>query len=362
MSGQMTYLKTTLVVLAMMSGAAALPVQADSANSRCDVNSGLLPLTNINLKAYSYHKEDLLKHIKDIPIAYSCTVYFDNNDQQATKYQPTLITTTQFVETVKALKNAGLKMTLTIREDKGPGALTLGWDKISQTGNGTIIRLPFGNKLPMKFQNEPVVTPRTGTLSADIYAGQDYQGAPVMINVPQMTAFEIIPVNTSGYPYQPGKGIQTPLFSIRIFPDNLGAVKISPSSIVDFGRIYATSVDTLTKTSPPFTVTAEQKTGTTAPFDMPLNIEFDTGGLPLTADKQAIILDNGLKLSVTDTGAPDKKITFNKTYPMGTIHFLPSTGTGISKTYTAKVEPVSNKPDIKTGRFNAGVTVKVTYN
>ncbi|AXC71201.1 fimbrial protein [Salmonella enterica] len=361
MSGQMTYLKTTLMVLAMMAGAAALPVQAAGpADDKCDVTSSPLPLTNINLKAYSYHAGNLLKHIEGIPIAYSCTVYYDNNDQWATKYQPTLITTTQFGDTVKALKNAGLGMTLTIHEDNGPDALTLGWDKVSQTGNGTIIRLPFGTKLPMKFQNEPVVTSRTGTLSADIYAGQDYQGAPVMINVPSMTAFEIVPVNTSGYPYKPGTGIRTPSFSIRIFPDNLGVVKISPST-VNFGRIYATSQDTLTKTSPPFTVTAEQKTGTPAPFDMPLNIEFDTGGLTLTADNQAIILDNGLKLSVTDTGAPDKKITFNKTYPMGTISFQPSTGTGISKTYTAKVEPVPGA-QIKTGTFNAGVTVKVTYN
>lgn len=361
MSGQMTYLKTTLMVLAMMAGAAALPVQASGpGDSKCEVTSGPLPLININLKAYSYHAGDLLKHIEDIPIAYSCTVYYDNNDQQATKYQPTLITTAKFGETVTALKNAGLGMTLTIHEDKGPQIPTLGWDRISLTGSGTTVRLPFGARLPMKFQNEPVVTPRTGTLSADIYAIQNYQGAPVMINVPQMTAFEIIPVNTSGYPYKLGTGIRTPSFFIRIFPDNLGVVKISPST-VNFGRIYATSQDTLTKTSAPFTVTAEQKTGTPDPFDMPLNIEFDTGGLSLTADNQAIILDNGLKLSVTDTGAPDKKITFNKTYPMGTISFQPSTGTGISKTYTAKVEPVPGA-QIKTGMFNAGVTVKVTYN
>ncbi|EBC1279790.1 hypothetical protein DOQ87_26865, partial [Salmonella enterica subsp. enterica serovar Benin] len=333
MSGQMTYLKTTLVVLAMMAGAAALPVQAvGSADSRCDVTSGLLPLTNINLKAYNYHKGDLLKQIKDIPIAYSCTVYYDLNNPS--KYQPTLITTTQFGETVKALTNAGLGMSLTMHEDHGPEAQTLGWDRIKQTGGGSIIRLPFGAPLSLGS-----VTTRTGTLSADIYAEQDYQGAPVMINVPQMTAFEIVPVNITA-PYQPGKGIQTPLFSIRIFPDNLGVVKISPSP-VDFGRIYATSLDTLTKTSAPFTVTAEQKTGTTYPFDMPLNIEFAPGGQTLTADNQSIILDNGLKLSITDTESPDKKITFNKTYPMGTIHFLPSTGTGISKTYTAKVEPAS---------------------
>ncbi len=360
MSGQITHLKTILVVLAMMAGTAALPVKAEPGDARCDVTSGALSLININLKSTDYKAGDTLKDIPPLPITYTCTVYFDNNDQQSLKHQPTLLTTQKFGETVTALKNAGLGMSLTIQEN-GQTAKTLGWDQIKLTGGGNAIKLPFGDRLPMKFQNEPVLTSRAGTLSGKIFAEQGYQGAPVMINVPQMEALEIIPVNTfSGTSYKKGKGIMTPQFFIRIFPDNLGTVLISPST-VNFGRIYATSQDTLTKTSASFTVTAEQETGTPDPFDMPLNIEFDTGGLPLTADNQAIILDNGLKLSVTDTGAPDKKITFNQTYPMGTIHFQPSTGTGISKTYTAKVEPVPGA-QIKTGMFNAGVTVKVTYN
>ncbi|ECT5253037.1 hypothetical protein ATT74_26090 [Salmonella enterica subsp. enterica serovar Panama] len=361
MSGQMTPLKTILVVLAMMTGAAALPVQAAGPlDSKCDVISPPLPFVNMNLKSTGYHAGDTLQEFS-FPITYTCTTYYDNNDKPAmTKYRPALITTTDFGASIKKLDKAGLGLEMTITETKSGNSATLTWNDIKQTGNGYIISKMFGSALPIIFQNDPVVTTRNGTLSGKIVAEKNYPGAPVMLNIPAMTALKITPDKDGKN--DAGTGIKTPEFFIRIFPANLGQVRISPSSVVDFGRIYATSVDTLTKTSAPFTVTAEQQTGTATAFDIPLNIEFDTGGLPLTDDNQAIILDNGLKLSVTDTGTPDKKITFNKTYLMGTIHFLPSTGTGISKTYTAKVEPVSNKPDIKTGRFNAGVTVKVTYN
>lgn len=358
MSGQMTYLKTTLVVLAMMAGAAALPVQAfGPSDSKCEVTSSPLPFKNMNLKSTGYKAGDTLQEFS-FPIQYNCTVYYDINDRWPTKYIPTLKTTEDFKTEINKLDKAGLGLELTIQET-GKEPQSLSWSEIKNTGGGTFITLPFGAALPQDSQSNPKVTTRTGTLSGKIFAEDNYQ-APVMLNIIQMTALKITPDN-EGKNYS-GTGIRIPSFYIRIFPDNLGVVKISPSPTVDFGRIYATSLDTLTKTSAPFTVTAEQQTGTGTAFDIPLNIEFDTGGLPLTADNQAIILGNGLKLSVTDTGAPDKKITFNKTYPMGTISFQPSTGTGTSKTYTAKVEPVSNKPDIKTGRFNAGVTVKVTYN
>ncbi|EIM5533519.1 hypothetical protein LNM54_005478, partial [Salmonella enterica subsp. enterica] len=354
MSGQMTYLKTTLMVLAMMAGAAVLPVQAfGPSDSKCDVTSSPLPFKNMNLKSTGYKAGDTLQEFS-FPIQYDCTVYYDINDRWPTKYIPTLRTTDDFRTEVDKLDKAGLGLELTITETGSGKSATLPWSEIKNTGGGTFITLPFGAALPQDSQSNPKVTTRYGTLSGKILAEDNYQ-APVMLNIAPMTALKITPDN-EGKNYF-GTGIRIPSFYIRIFPDNLGVVKISPSSIVDFGRIYATSLDTLTKTSAPFTVTAEQKTGTGTAFDIPLNIEFDTGGLPLTADNQAIILGNGLKLSVIDTVASDKKITFNQTYPMGTISFQPSTGTGISKTYTAKVEPVSNKPDIKTGRFNAGVTV-----
>ncbi|EDW2057264.1 fimbrial protein [Salmonella enterica subsp. enterica] len=359
MSGQMTHLKTILMVLAMMAGAAALPVQAfGPSDSKCDITSGPLPFKNMNLKSTGYEAGDTLQEFS-FPIQYDCTVYYDLNDRWPTKYIPTLRTTDDFRTEVDKLDKAGLGLELTITEKESGKSATLPWSEIKNTGGGTFITRPFGAALPQDSQSNPKVTTRHGTLSGKIFAEDNYQ-APVMLNIAPMTALKITPDN-EGKNYF-GTGIRIPSFYIRIFPDNLGVVKISPSPTVDFGRIYATSLDTLTKTSAPFTVTAEQKTGTGTPFEMPLSIEFDTGGLPLTADNQSIILDNGLKLSVIDTVAPDKKITFNQTYPMGTISFQPSTGTGISKTYTAKVEPVSNKPDIKTGRFNAGVTVEVTYN
>lgn len=356
MSGQMTHLKTILMVLAMMAGTAALPVQAfGPVDSKCDVTSSPLPFTNINLKSTGYKEGDTLKEFT-FPIKYNCTVYYDINDKNPTIYIPTLKTSESFGTEIEKLDRAGLGLELTIQE-KEQSPEILGWDQIRKTGKGSFILQPFGAGLPMDPHSNPVTTPRTGTLSGKIFATLSYQNAPVMVNIMSVTALNITPDKYGRN--NSGTGVRIPSFYIRIFPDNLGQVAISPS-VVDFGRIYATSLDTLTKTSPPFTVRAEQKTGTTYPFDMPLNIEFDTGGQTLTADNQAIILDNGLKLSITDTQTPDKKITFNQTYSMGTIHFLPSTGTGISTTYTAKVEPVPGA-QIKTGTFNAAVTVKVTY-
>ncbi|EBU1127671.1 hypothetical protein CSK01_24895, partial [Salmonella enterica] len=312
MSGQMTHLKTILAVLTMMAGSAALPVQAAPSDSECDVTSGTLPFTNINLKSTGYKEGDTLQEFS-FPIAYTCKVYFDINDKPPSKYRPTLITASEFANAVQALKNAGLAMDIHIQEEGQPPQDLL-WDQIKNTGGGTIIRLPFGDKLPMPQLNTPEPTSRSGLIKGRIFAATNYQGAPVMVNISKMTALEIIPVSTATQ-YRQGTGIDTPQFFIRIFPDNLGEVSIEPST-VDFGRIYPTSVGTLTKTSPPFTVTAKQKTGTPNAFDMPLDITFDTGGLPLTDNGQAINLSNGLKLSVTDTQTPQEKIIFNKTYYM----------------------------------------------
>ncbi|HHR3734694.1 TPA: fimbrial protein [Salmonella enterica] len=357
MSGQMTHLKTILAVLTIMAGSAALPVQAAPSDSECDVTSGILPLANINLKSTGYKEGETLQEFK-FPIAYTCKVYYDINDTSPSKYRPTLITTSEFANAVQALKSAGLAMDIYIQEE-GQSEKRLLWSQIKDTGGGTIIKLPFGDELPMKKQNTPVPTSRSGQISGRIFAETNYQGAPVMANISKMTALEIIPVSTASR-YRQARGIDIPQFFIRIFPDNLGEVSIEPST-VDFGRIYPTSVGTLTKTSPPFTVTAKQKTGTPNAFDMPLDITFDTGGLPLTDNGQAINLSNGLKLSVTDTQTPQEKIIFNKTYYMDTIHFQPSTGTHISKTYTAQVEPTEPGAQIKTGKFSAAVTVRVTY-
>lgn len=362
MSGQMTRLKIILAILTMMTGPAVIPVQA-AGTDECDVISGVLSLTNINLKSTGYKRDDTLTVISR-DISYRCTTRADNNDQDGTNYHyPTLVTTAAFGKVVQALKDSGLGLELTIKENGQPEK-KLEWSQISKTGQGTIIKQQFGANLPLKWQNEPVVTVREAILTARIFAVEPYQGAPVMINVPAINALEIRPVS-NGSPYVQGTQIQTPIFSIRIFPDNLGQVFISPS-VVDFGRIYATSEDTLTKISPPFTVTAKQTTGTPVSFDMPLDIEFKTGGLPLTDSNQAIKLstsgtvdENGLKLSIIDS--ENRKVIFNQTYHMGTISFNPSTGAGIAKTYTAKVEPMPGSV-IKTGKFSAAVTVVVTYN
>ncbi|EGX3500311.1 fimbrial protein [Salmonella enterica] len=383
MSGQMTYLKTTLMtylkttlmVLAMMAGAAALPVQAvGSDESYCNVTDGFLPFTSINLRAGKYSENDTIKDF-DFTIKYTCRTFVGSYNYGW--FQPTLITSTAFKNGVALLYKAGLALELHIQEDPspsnpgGPPAVDMNWNEIKGDGGGTIIKKPFGALLPVPDSKNPnpIDTPRTARLWGKIYVDRAFTNTAIVVDIPGQTALEIVPLNIER-PFTHKTGVTIPSFSIRILPDNLGTVKITPSPVVDFGRIYATSLDTLTKTSPPFTVTATQTNGSTVTFKVPLNIEFDTGGQTLTDNDQAIKLrnrttqeENGLKLSITDTGTGEK-VTFNKAVPMGerSLSFGPNISDSISQQYTAKVEPVSNKPDIKTGTFNAGVTVKVTYN
>ncbi len=172
MSGQMTRLKIILVILAMMTGPAVLPVQA-AGSDRCDVSSPALPFTNINIKSTGYNAGDTLKEFS-FNIKYSCRTNFDNYDQDGSKYHyPTLVTTTAFGSVIQSLKNSSLGLDITVQEDGQP-AYTLDWDEIRKTGQGMIIRKQFGERLPIKFQNETVVTDRAAILSGRIFAVNPY--------------------------------------------------------------------------------------------------------------------------------------------------------------------------------------------
>ncbi|EIM5533539.1 hypothetical protein LNM54_005498, partial [Salmonella enterica subsp. enterica] len=242
----------------------------------------------------------------------------------------------------------------------------LSWSQIKMTGAGSAVQVAFGKPIT---ENSSVT--RTATLTGTFIATEDTPpNVPVNAHVGSVSpAFEIWPVND---PYNSGPvgQINTSAFNVRLFPSGTGKICIStsgpyacdvnqPNAAVDFGHLYPTSVDSLTRTLP-FWVKATQSIGTTSKdgFDVPLNIEFVSEGETLTASNQAIKLrnpdkeENGLVLSIS---GPDGKVTFNQPAPMHTsLHFAPSTGDTTSQQYTAKVEPASNNAEIKTGRFSAG--------
>ncbi len=370
MSGQMTYLKTTLMVLAMMAGAAAFPVQA--AMTGCSVTAPTLPIPDISLSSTQWATGQPVGPPSQVTINFTCSVGIIL-DSKPYRYQPSLVVDPGFKTVVDALKAANLGLNLRITDDEGkPG--TLSWSQIKTTASGHTVQVPFGLQI-----TENTSVTRTATLYGEFIATEGKPpSVPVNIHVgPVSPAFEIWPVNDP-YNIFPAGQIKTDAFNVRLFPSGAGKICIStsgpyacdvnqPNAAVDFGHLYPTSVDSLTRTLP-FWVKATQSIGTTSPdgFDVPLNIEFVSEGETLTASNQAIILrtpakeKNGLVLSIS---GPDGKVTFNQPAPMHTsLHFAQTTGSTTSQEYIAKVEPASKQAEIKTGRFSAGLTVKVTYN
>lgn len=370
MSGQMTYLKTTLMVLAMMAGAAALPVQATS--SSCSVTAPSLMIPDISLSSTTWVAGQPVGPPSHVTINFTCKVSAFSDS--ASRYQPTMVVNEGFRDAIDALTSAHLGVNLDITDGEGTVG-KLFWNQIKTAGAGTIVQMPFG----LSIKENSTVT-KMATLTGTFIATEGKPpNVPVNINVAgTKSAFEIRPVNDGRGGYSSVGTIDTSAFNVRLFPSGTGKICIStsgpsacdvnqPNAAVNFGHLYPTSVDSLTRTLP-FWVKATQSIGTTSKdgFDVPLNIEFVSEGETLTAGGQAIKLrnpdkeENGLVLSIS---GPDGKVTFNQPAPMHTsLHFAPSTGDTTSQQYTAKVEPASNQAEIKTGRFNAGVTVKVTYN
>lgn len=377
MSGQMTYLKTTLMVLAMMSGAAALPVQASV--SRCSVMSPHMQLPNINLSTTNWSTN--VFYTSEVNINYKCDVsaISDNPD----RYKVTLTVDPGFRDAIDALKSAHLGLNLKITDGTTGGSGTLSWDQIKMTGAGSAVSVSFA-PLPVS-SAQPTSVTGSATLTGEFFATDaTAPKVPVSVNVGMASpAFEIRPVKSGTYD-SVGE-INTSAFNVRVFPANTGKICISTSgpetgsgacpgngpfyATVNFGHLYATSVDTLTRTSS-FWVNATQSIGTTSPvgFYVPLNVEFGSGGESLTDGGKAIKLhkagtpeENGLVLSISDLNG--QKVTFNQPVPMGkSLYFAQSTWDTISQKYTAKVEPASNQAEIKTGQFKANLVVKVTYN
>lgn len=375
MSGQMTYLKTTLMVLAMMTGAAAFPVQATKTD--CKVTSPPLTIPDISLSSATRvtGKPVGSSHVT-INFTCSTTAFTDNNPG---RYQPTLVVNEGFREAIQALTSAHLGLNLEITDGTGKTG-TLSWDQIKTTGSGSDVKVSFGALI-----GESSDIKRTATLTGTFIATDSAPVVPVNAHVAgTKSAFEIRPVSSGTY--NSAGTIDTSAFNVRLFPANTGKICISTSgpetgsgacpgngpfyATVNFGHLYATSVDTLTRTSP-FWVNATQSVGTTSSqgFDVPLSVEFVSGGEALTDGGQAIKLhkagtpeENGLVLSIS--GPDGQKVAFNQPAPMNTsLHFEPGHGTyTTSQKYTAKVEPASNNAEIKTGQFKAGLTVKVTYN
>ncbi|ENZ9960056.1 fimbrial protein [Salmonella enterica] len=344
--------KTKLGLLILLLYAGIAPVRAAIEDSYCNA-SGNINIQNINLKGGQFITGQELQSIT-IPISYTCTTAYKSYgpDYNAT------VSLSNVEPMVNALKKSGLGMDVIIQES-GRSPVTFTWKEIQAGFSGWSSAKVFGQTLYA--QNTYNLS---GTLTLQIFVDQAFTKTFLNINIPA-SVFNILPYKPSSVP--PPKVSYTPLtvsaFNLRFIPDNSGRVIISPS-VVRMGHFYTEYKETMVAREVPFTVTAQQNTGTQTPFVAPLAIEFQTNGLTLADADSSVTLKNtkgevnGFRLSIEDdTGTPVK---FNTKADMGSINLDNGAGGRIVKQYKAKVEPVPGV-DIKTGDFSAAMTIVVTY-
>ncbi|HIB1392492.1 TPA: hypothetical protein ACWV4T_005199 [Salmonella enterica subsp. enterica serovar Muenchen] len=311
-------------------------------------------------------------------VPYTCIVGVSSARESKTS----LVFTPQFAGIIQQISRLGLGLSMTVQDqDQTAGTKTteIGWDQIKEaggttdgTGNAKIF--PFGFKIELKPGNDDTTVHRTMRIQLKLYVVTTYKSDMLILTVPGMPALYILSNNEGFGNYQ--KALSTSAFSIRIFPDNLGNVTISPL-LVNFGRFFTTDAS---KKSQPFTVTAQQKNRPSQSFQVPLTIRFGApSGLELTPDNQSVKLkntsvttceggipceqknDNGLALSITDS-ITGKKVIFNKDEDMGNISLDKDSLSGlIRKTYYAELNTIPGAT-VQTGRFEVSVPVVVRYN
>lgn len=345
-----------------LSGALMLLAVCDSAQanyswSYCNA-SGNVSIQNINLKGGQHSPGEVLQNIV-VPIQYTCDLKFKTAN--TLKYSAT-VDPSGMKPAVDALQNSGLAMDILVQEN-GSSPVTFAWKDIQSGFKGWHGAKAFGGNLDAEKTYN-----LSGTLTLRIFVDTTYKNTFSNINIPP-GKINILPYA----PAQPGISVSppsvsyTPLtvsaFNIRIIPDNSGRVIISPS-VVNLGHFYTEYKDTLVAREVPFTVTAQQNTGTQSPFVAPLAIEFQTGGLTLADGDSSVTLANtkgeanGFRLSVVDEAG--HQVKFNTKEKMGDINLDNDSGGKIIKQYKAKVEPIPGAT-IKTGKFSAAMTVVVTY-
>ncbi|EAU6351656.1 adhesion protein [Salmonella enterica] len=344
-----------------LSGALMLLAVCDSAQANYDSSycnaTGNVSIQNINLKGGQHSPGEVLQDIV-VPIQYTCVLAYSSSG--SLKYSAT-VDPSGMKPAVDALKNSGLAMDILVQEN-GRAPVTFSWKDIKNGFNGWSGAKAFGQQLWTGDYN------LSGRLTLHIFVDTNYKNTFSNINIPPGT-IDILPYA----PVQPGISVNkptkpyTPLtvtaFNLRIIPDNSGRVIISPS-VVNLGHFYTEYKDTLVAREVPFTVTAQQNTGTQSPFVAPLAIEFQTGGLTLAGGDSSVTLANtkgeanGFRLSVVDEAG--HQVKFNTKEKMGDINLDNDSGGKIIKQYKAKVEPIPGAT-IKTGNFSAAMTIVVTY-
>lgn len=292
-----------------------------------------------------------------VPVTYKCTLA---PKTYGGPYQLHLNVNYSLKTLVEALDGTGLGFDLIIDETGGPSA-ELKWAGILQAVSGWSRRLPFGKDkdLPGPDYNSG------GTLTLRLFVNKGFTQTLANFHIPSLSGIAVIPFSGHIVPNKPYESVTTSAFNVRFIPENSGSVIVNPP-LIRMGHFYASYKETLSR-QVPFTVTAQQNTGTglVPPFIAPLNIKFKTNGLQLADNGRSVVLYNtkgqptGMKLSVSDTDS-GKSVIFDTAMKMRDMNMgSDATGT-VLKNYIAKVETIPGEP-LNVGEFSVAMTVVVTY-
>lgn len=376
MRGRMKHL--ILPVLTALFCVVCLSARAGQEVPTCQVTSGPVTLSNINLKPDTPLNTEVSgnTHL----INYTCRV----TSVGQTSFRPALAPnlTGNFKDLIDLLDGAGLAMKITITERDGGAQNIIPWTTL-KSGNWS---WTFGQIMTSDHPSPGGQGPDenyfyTYTRSADIklsvYVAEHYkQNSTVYTVKPQTNILYIYP--DRNYPSTSAvKGVNTAAFNIRILSSDLGSIDIMPKT-VHLGHFTKISDATLSR-SGDFTVTAQQilKPAPGQTFSLPLNISFKRGDLSFTGDRQHLALknwgdpeDNGLQLAVRNKRT-SQLVTFSENLPSpdasSPLGVLSVSGAGaqgvsnISERYTIEVNRRSGA-EVKTGEIHGSLAVEVTYN
>lgn len=339
-------------VLLILLSIISLPARA--IDGGCTTSSGTVQLSNVNSNVSTATSGQILDS-RSYTISYKCTRGGSGDGD----FQTLMIFTPAFRDLMNAFKVLGLGLNLHITEtdSKGTSGTTdITWAQILKNIATPGKSLKFG-PLRNSYQYGEEAT-LSASINLELFVENSFKNSVLVEAIPGMQVMEL---TSSDYAVKRA-AIYTGGFNLRILPDNLGKVDISPM-LVSLGHFYITDAE---KKSGSFTVTARQQNAANSAFSVALWIKFNApAGLTLTDAGKAVLLkntgdtgNNGLQLSIVEDGS-GKKVEFDKDEEMGDINMGTSPSGLIQKTYHA----VLDKTGVPvTGKFQVSSTVTVTYN
>lgn len=274
-----------------------------------------------------------------------------------------------FSHLLNALTHSGLQLTLIIADSSGGSVTWTPTLKIADT-------IPFGASYTGTVSRTVSITPQLYLIKPPT------AGFSV---VPSLTAFEIISGLTSGSRFD-GPQIATSAVRIQYVPTCFVKTSLETST-VNFGPVITSDVNQSLSVTRPFKVSAVASNESSCAGDsnlrgyysagnakyylnLPLKVTFfvNSGGVVSGRDSIRLYKDgtsdeNGLQLKIYDSD--NNAVVFNEdsTSPANKLgEFDGTPGSGgwkVTKQYTAALS--STGECVLTGKYNAKVTVKVSY-